>query len=1048
VIKDAKTRDSIAREFDVLCFEMEAAGLMDQLPCLVIRGICDYCDSHKSKEWQGYAAIAAAAYTRLLLRVVPSQRGHTLGTYSNVHEDRDLRTEQIKVLKKLNVSRYREQKDRNSERIPGTCEWFVSHPLFQSWEKSTTSQMLWVSAYPGCGKSVLAKYLADSVLTSHGSRTVGYFFFKDDFEDQKSITTALCCVLYQIFLHKRALLDKEIIERFELDERITTSFSELWDILTHIAKDEQAGEIVCLLDALDECEEHGWAQLAKALQKLYQDESRHCFRLKFMVTSRLYGRIRRGLQPRGLPGQPIIHLSGENDDEMQKICREINIFIRARVDILRDQLELTQVERDLLLVKLTSVQNRTYLWVYLTLDVIETSVDGNIDLDKRHIVEIASSLPQTVDEAYERILFRSKDYRQAKKMLHIIVAAARPLSLKELEFMISLRDGHHSYADLEVRSEARLRETVRDLCGLFVTIVDSRVYLLHQTAKEFLIKQNLPKDSAKTRKTREQSPGASIKTPAFEWRHSLTLQKSHRVITLICLQHFDFSDFENPPLDTVSVRELTARHAFLEYSAKYWTMHLLESDLKPEKIMPSLLPVCDPTMARCKTWFRVYWASTDAEFPIGFTSLILASYFGLSDVVKHLIWSDNPDIDAIDHTYGRSALSWAAGNGHGLVLEVLIQGRWKILSWGGRQVDSVDKNNRTPLAWASLNGREQAVKLLVKAGADVNSTDDIGGTPLYYAICSGNTGLTKLITKNGPLPLSKDDLLGRLLVMAARKGRESMVQILLERDADVESKDVEHGRTPLSWAAGNGHAGVVKLLIASNADMKSTDLHHNKTPFIWAAKNGERAVMRLMIEMAGLKSKVHTQRFQDILSAAVLLRKPISVEALSRILLVPLQDITDQLHGLNSLGITTDMGESPALLLCLLQPDLRHVFLDTNIAFRVEKETKHKRIAAQCVQVMTLALKRNICSLSTDAIRSYDIDKRTVERCIPEDLRYSCRYWAYHLQQSNELTRDIVINFLKNHLLHWPEAMCIMMIENECIGVLKTLIEMAEVINI
>lgn len=71
VLKDAKTRDSIAHELDILCFEMEAAGLVDQLPCLVVRGVCDYCDSHKSKEWQGYAALVAAAYTEILLQIVP-----------------------------------------------------------------------------------------------------------------------------------------------------------------------------------------------------------------------------------------------------------------------------------------------------------------------------------------------------------------------------------------------------------------------------------------------------------------------------------------------------------------------------------------------------------------------------------------------------------------------------------------------------------------------------------------------------------------------------------------------------------------------------------------------------------------------------------------------------------------------------------------------------------------------------------------------------------------------------------------------------------------
>ncbi|GLA56089.1 hypothetical protein AnigIFM63604_004385 [Aspergillus niger] len=72
VMKDAKTRDSIARHLDILCFEMEAAGLMDELPSLVIRGICDYCDSHKNKRWQRYAALAAAAYAKALLSVVPT----------------------------------------------------------------------------------------------------------------------------------------------------------------------------------------------------------------------------------------------------------------------------------------------------------------------------------------------------------------------------------------------------------------------------------------------------------------------------------------------------------------------------------------------------------------------------------------------------------------------------------------------------------------------------------------------------------------------------------------------------------------------------------------------------------------------------------------------------------------------------------------------------------------------------------------------------------------------------------------------------------------
>lgn len=70
VVKDGRWRDQLARDLGIYCVEMEAAGLMNDFPCLVIRGICDYADSHKNKDWQGYAAAVAAAYAKELLLVV------------------------------------------------------------------------------------------------------------------------------------------------------------------------------------------------------------------------------------------------------------------------------------------------------------------------------------------------------------------------------------------------------------------------------------------------------------------------------------------------------------------------------------------------------------------------------------------------------------------------------------------------------------------------------------------------------------------------------------------------------------------------------------------------------------------------------------------------------------------------------------------------------------------------------------------------------------------------------------------------------------------
>lgn len=76
VIKSARHRDELAKKHNIICYEMEAAGLSDNLSSIVIRGICDYADSHKNKEWQRYAAATAAAYAKELLSTIAPSGSH------------------------------------------------------------------------------------------------------------------------------------------------------------------------------------------------------------------------------------------------------------------------------------------------------------------------------------------------------------------------------------------------------------------------------------------------------------------------------------------------------------------------------------------------------------------------------------------------------------------------------------------------------------------------------------------------------------------------------------------------------------------------------------------------------------------------------------------------------------------------------------------------------------------------------------------------------------------------------------------------------------
>jgi len=101
------------------------------------------------------------------------------------------------------ASDYEGYKNFNPQKVFGTCEWFFSDDRFRKWRDGNTSSLLWVSAGPGCGKSVLSRALVDEhrLSTSVTTSTVCHFFFKDGDERRMYSTNALCAILHQLFTH-------------------------------------------------------------------------------------------------------------------------------------------------------------------------------------------------------------------------------------------------------------------------------------------------------------------------------------------------------------------------------------------------------------------------------------------------------------------------------------------------------------------------------------------------------------------------------------------------------------------------------------------------------------------------------------------------------------------------------------------------------------------------------------------------------------------------------------------------------------------------------
>jgi hypothetical protein len=230
---------------------------------------------------------------------------------------------------------YEADKNRNPSRVPGTCQWFLNHVDFFTWREKQAPALLWVSADPGCGKSVLSKYLVDygrEILSSGvDPPKICYFFFKDGDLNRRSGSKALCAVLHQLFIQNWDLFSHAEQDFKQKGEKFLSDFDALWEILAKAAADPNAGEIICVLDALDECEELARNQLIDKLVYYYSNDEvqkSRVSRLKFIVTSRPYPDIELRFF-KLTEASSSIRLVGE--DESEQIGKEIDLVIETRI---------------------------------------------------------------------------------------------------------------------------------------------------------------------------------------------------------------------------------------------------------------------------------------------------------------------------------------------------------------------------------------------------------------------------------------------------------------------------------------------------------------------------------------------------------------------------------------------------------------------------------------------------------------------------------------------------------------------------------------------
>jgi ankyrin repeat protein len=708
----------------------------------------------------------------------PPTTTNTLVSQGDIEDGKDTFTNEEKKCHALfRVSDYQWFKDRIEDRLPNTCLWFTNHPRYKAWLESQEGVLL-VTADPGCGKSVLAKSLVEDELPR--TSTVCYFFFKE--MDQNNLALALCGLLHQLLL-KRPDLIKHALRDYQANgDGMIKSVTVLWDILANACSDMRAGPIICVIDALDECLEDHMHDLSRKIDGFYRGRPGGQRNLKFLLTARPYESVTARF--RILETMfPTICLRGE--DESKTIGQEINIVIEHRVNKIATEKRLPPAIHQHLYNCLVAIPHRTYLWVYLVFDYIQTNIVkktiGGIDA-------VIQRLPETVEAAYARLLDRCQlDARpEVRRALLVIVGAYRPLDLSEFNVAVSmvLKSSRWDEIDLEEDGEFRLR--IRDWCGLFVSIYDNKAYLIHQTARDFLL-----------------APIAST-TLSPRWLHPFNIDSAMAMLAEICLAFLNLSDLsgEEKSCRNNSFTDLvSAGKPLAGYAPRYWLKHIRAVEHRSSTLHDLYDKILRNSSEFGPFWLENWLSANDNGIPL----------------------HDQQNLCKVRWT--KSALKAFLGDDQGLTSELP-----RCVPAQKTAAELI-----SPLFASVVGGQVATAMLLLASGADPNDTsfrdDSYLHVSLLHWISSFDykkhdrsaaeyaTVFERLVASGADIHCRHTRGLSKVTLLHSVADPE-LVPVICKLGADVEARD-NFGRTPLHSQTGNPE--VIRALLEQGANAQAVD---------------------------------------------------------------------------------------------------------------------------------------------------------------------------------------------------------------------------------
>ncbi|KAM0745351.1 hypothetical protein ACQRIT_000735 [Beauveria bassiana] len=488
VMKQVKTRDELAHELDVLCFEMEGSGVMDGFAGLVIRGICDYSDSHKNKQWQEVAATVAAAYAKELLLVIPADVCTAAPVVAIPSVDLD---RQQTLLRSLGFEQIHARRSSIKPKYSTTCRWLLAHPDYLDWQDPKQAVkhhgFLWIRGGPGTGKSTIMNF-AYKEATTHKDVVVISFFFNARGESLERSThgmyRSLLSQLLNTLPNLLSIFDAPEHKKF-LDDFYTALLSHhnpMWqivvlqDLLRSALTKLGQTPLAIFVDALDECSSDQVEELVEYFEALGEDAEQNGLRLNICFSSRYYPYIdiQYGLK---------IKLEAQSGHE-----EDISMYIRNKLRI------GTSKTAEEIKTGMQAKAKGIFMWVVLVVDILKAEYQGGriFEVKKR-----LAALPAELSDLFREILARDqKNIGDLKLCIQWILFAKRPLKLEEYYFAAVSAlspDELGEYDRNDITSEDMGRFVISSSKGLAETTRSKvkTVQFIHESVREFFLKNTL-----------------------------------------------------------------------------------------------------------------------------------------------------------------------------------------------------------------------------------------------------------------------------------------------------------------------------------------------------------------------------------------------------------------------------------------------------------------------------------------------------------------------------------------------------------------------------